>query len=106
MGFHGLYYSIIVGANGIRLLMIQINFPIVGIMVLVAVRSFISPGFNVNLALPSGSESRILRITGFHGRIEDVFGLSPMVILRGLLFTLLFADALRIGESPGNESTI
>ena len=37
---------------------------------------------------------------------EDVFGLGVMVIRRGLLYTLLFADALRIGEGPGNESTV
>jgi hypothetical protein len=32
--------------------------------------------------------------------------LEVMVICKGLLFTLLFADALRIGEKPGNESAI
>jgi hypothetical protein len=34
--------------------------------------------------------------------MEDVFGLGAMVICKGLLFTLLFADALRIGERPVN----
>jgi hypothetical protein len=37
--------------------------------------------------------------------IENVFVLGIVVIYRGLLFTLLFADALRIGEKPGNDDT-
>jgi hypothetical protein len=36
--------------------------------------------------------------------VEDVFGLRVKVIYEELLFTLLFADALRIGEKPGNDS--
>jgi hypothetical protein len=32
--------------------------------------------------------------------------LGKVDIFKGLLFTLLFADALRIGEKPGNESTV
>ena len=36
----------------------------------------------------------------------DVFGLVVKVIRRGLLFATLFADALRIGEKPGNGSII
>jgi hypothetical protein len=46
------------------------------------------------------SESGFSRIT------EDVFGLTPMVIHRELLFATFFADALRIGEKPRNESSI
>jgi hypothetical protein len=38
--------------------------------------------------------------------MEDVFVFKVMDICRGLLFNLLFADALRIGEGPGNESSV
>jgi hypothetical protein len=37
---------------------------------------------------------------------ENVFVLIARVICRGLLYILLFADVLHIGEMPGNESTI
>ena len=50
-------YITFVGANGIRPPMIQINFPVYGTMALVAVRSFISSGFNINLPLTPGFES-------------------------------------------------
>ena len=53
-----------VGANGIRPPMLQINFPVYGTMALVAVRSFISSGFNINLPLTPGFESGF---TGFRG---------------------------------------
>ena len=54
----------IVGANGIRPPMLQINFPIYGTMALVAVRSFISSGFNINLPLTPGFESGFTGFTG------------------------------------------
>jgi hypothetical protein len=38
--------------------------------------------------------------------IDNVFGLDLRVIRRELLFILLFAAALRIGEKAGNESTV
>jgi hypothetical protein len=47
--------------------MLQINFPIYGTMALVAVRSFISSGFNVHLPLTSGFESGFTGFTGFTG---------------------------------------
>ena len=54
----------IVGANCIRPLMIQRHFPIYGTMTLVAVRSFISSGFNINLPLTPGFESGFTGLTG------------------------------------------
>jgi hypothetical protein len=36
---------------------------------------------------------------------EDVFVLGDRVICRGLLFTLLFADALRSGSRPADEAS-
>jgi hypothetical protein len=60
-------YITFVGANGIRPPMLQINFPIYGTMALVAVRSFISSGFNVHLPLTSGFESGFTGFTGFTG---------------------------------------
>ena len=47
-----------------------------------------------------------IRIYGIFRITEDVFVLGVKVIYRGLLFIPLFADALRIGERPWNESTI
>jgi hypothetical protein len=38
--------------------------------------------------------------------VVDVFSLRVMVICGGLLFTLLFAGALRIGGKKGNGCTI
>jgi hypothetical protein len=38
--------------------------------------------------------------------LANVFVLIAMVIRRVLPYTPLFADALRIGEKKGNESTI
>ena len=55
-----------VGANGIRPPMIQINFPVYGTMALVAVRSFISSGFNINLPLTPGFESGFSGFRGLH----------------------------------------
>ena len=53
-----------VGANGIRPPMIQINFPVYGTIALVAVRSFILSGFNINLPLTPGFESGFTGLTG------------------------------------------
>ena len=57
-------YITFVGANGIRPPMIQINFPVYGTIALVAVRSFILSGFNINLPLTPGFESGFTGLTG------------------------------------------
>jgi hypothetical protein len=66
-------------------------------------RVFFPTGFIVKFVpfhLVLNQDLKISRIT------ENVFVLIARVICRGLLYILLFADVLHIGEMPGNESTI
>ncbi len=51
-------------------------------------------------------KTKALSNNNLSSQTGDVFGLEVMVIRRGLLFIILFADALRIGEKDGNESTV
>jgi hypothetical protein len=81
-GFRGLLVHrniTFVGANCIRSPMIQIHFPICGTMALVAVRSFISSGFNVTIALNYLVLNHGFKgLLGFHGFVDSrCFASSP-----------------------------
>ena len=66
-------------------------------------RVFSPTGFNINSPLTPGFESGF---TGFAGLQRTSSVLAQRLFVEYLLFTLLFADALRIGEKPCNENSI
>ena len=76
--------------------MIQVHFPICGTMALVAVRSFISSGFNINLPLTPGFESGFSGFTGLQ-RTSSIW----LLCLSVDAYLILFFSPMRNASARG-----